>query len=284
MGCWLMNFSSLFALVILAFFMVSMFSVLLSVPSSGPELSPSPTVAESRFEGSGVGEGVITALSNQFFMQCKDASDSAVKAVEAVEGVSMAFKPSSDLIIAFVNVSYLNDSSNAFASKLVAAVNASCTGARVLRSAVLEFSQPIKLSALPSSAVKGDRFLYPREVTGFGLRTAGVAGAVGYVDSLAAHENRSVAASVYAVYASDRLEVLQAEEIPTIANPTSSAGVNSTDLASGGNENSSAGGANSSGAGGVDSSVSGGNENSSAGGANSTNSSGAPAAGGNSTG
>ncbi len=225
-----------FTLAIFVTMLASMFFVVLYAPSQQASATPTPSAAPAApvFRGLGPGPARVLELGSQYIVQCKGVSPEFVKLVESVPGVQTAFRPSSDTMVVVANASAA-DAANATGGKLIAsAVAAVLEGAceespRVLRAALLEFTSPVKLSSSSDSEVKAERTLFPREITGYGLRTAGVAGLVSYVDGPTADKNASITAVVSLVARGEQIEQLIAEQALVVPLPPASLAANASE-------------------------------------------------------
>ncbi len=200
-----------FTVAMILLFSISLFSVLLSVPQdSGGQASGQPTPQAAQFKGFAAGSGRVIALGSQLIIQCGSPAEGAVGAVEAVEGVSTAFQTgSSGLIVAVVNAS--NDAGEV-AGRVAVAVLPKCTSLRILRSSLVEFTGPVELAAVPDSAVKESRTIYPLEARGYGLQTANLAGVSAYLEAISTRVNDTVPIYVSATLTGSQITELVVEQ------------------------------------------------------------------------
>lgn len=204
-----------FTIAIIVFFLISLFSVVLSLPESQQPLSasPSPQQAQS-FKGFGQARARVLEAGSQFLVQCKQASEQAVKAIEGLQAVQTVFKTGSDVVVVIANASFLTGNASvgrALAQEIHSLLATSCEP-RVLRAVLLEFDEPVKLNAVPGSQAQGERLLYPLELRGYGLRTAGTPGVVAYADGLSVEKNSSIAVFISASLEGNKIAEFIAEQ------------------------------------------------------------------------
>lgn len=124
-----------FGAFIIIVFMLGAFSPLMYTRSDSTQATPT---AEAAFEGAGEGLATVESLENELFIVC-NASD-ATKAIEAIEGVELAFKQTQDGYAAMIN-------ENASIPAIYSALEGECE-AVILRSAKLSFNEKIVLTSL----------------------------------------------------------------------------------------------------------------------------------------
>lgn len=166
--------AAILAAAIIALFAISMFAVLLSVPTDGQDgiASATPSPAPTRFEGTGRGKARVLALSDQLLVQC-DSSDSSelIKLLENHSFVTSAFQISNGVFAVSLNSSVAGDRPAALEALLDLKITTYpfCIP-RVLRKATAEFSEAITISDEEGGA---NRTLSPREINAFSSLAGG---------------------------------------------------------------------------------------------------------------